>query len=489
MIGVGTGARIGHLGGSALDGPGPGTGAGATPQPAPLPFAPTARWHPDHSTVTETGGRVVQASDLAGTAAVTEGASGQGPRALTDALGRKFWRFEGSEFLNVAAGLICDSRDMSVFLVGRVPRHPASWNRYFSIGNLAQGSQINTLNAPLESRIVSRSAGHLSSFGKNAYTAATGAEWMVPGAQVQVMGSATAAGGTRLFLNERYVVVAAAYNATGVTGAEIGRYAWSPGNAGKWGVFDLYEMVVFAPGLSQADALAVSQALMQAHGVAPVQNQLVLEGDSIMQGTDGVTPALSAAALLTDPGNGPVPAGWRVLNKGTSGNQVPDLVVKRDANHGWASETLPGRNVMAFEIGRNDFGAGGQTAAQHYANVVDYLNAPGTGVLPRGWEVRAMANIAASPNHQPKIEAHRAALRAAQFLTDTQSGPGQAHAGRVSVVATDLIEHGGGTAFLTSDDAADTAYYAIDSTHPNILGARVRITGGDTPQYGVAAGL
>ncbi|SNR72018.1 SGNH/GDSL hydrolase family protein [Puniceibacterium sediminis] len=485
MIRLGTGLRFDTPGASAPQiTPPPPVAA-----PAQLPVAATARWHPGFSDVTTAQGRIVSASDLAGLAGLTEGGAGIGPREMTDGLGRKFWRFTGAEFLNVAAGLVCDTRNMSAFMVGRVPRHPASWNRYFSIGNVAQGSAVNTLNAPLESRSVSQSAGHISTFGKNAYTAASGAEWMVPGAQMQVIGTATEASGSRLFLNERFVDVAAAYNATGVSGAEIGRYAWSPGASGKWGIFDLYELVVFSPGLDQSDALAVSQALMQAHGISPVEHQLVLEGDSIMQGTDAVTEALSAAAILTDPGASHVPGNWRVINKGISGNQVSDLVIKRDTSNSWTEQLLPGRNVMAFEIGRNDFVSGGQSAAQHYANVVAYLNSASTGILQRGWSVRAMANIAGSPSNMPEITAHRAALRAAQFLTDTASGPGQAFADQVSIVSTDLIEQGGQSVFLTSDDAADTTYYAGDSTHPGPLGARLRVTGGDTPQYGVAAGL
>lgn len=475
MIGLESGGLFyPAFGGPAAPGPGP---AG----PAALPFVPTTRWHPEHSNVVTVGGRVVSATDLSGLADVSEGAAGIGPKAMSDGLGQKFWRFEGAEFLNVAAGLVCDSRDMTIFMVGRVPRHPASYNRYFSLGNHAQGSQINTLGGALESRVYARSAGHVQSFGKLGYTAPSGGEWMVPGAQLQVIGAASSASGIQLLLNDHTADVAVAYNQTGVSGAEIGRYAWSPGGSGNWGVFDLYEMVVYAPGLSTTDAQAVSAALMQAHAVAPVTNQLILEGDSITQGTGAVTEHLSAAAILTEPGAGRIPAGWRVINKGSSGNQISDLVLKRDANNGWADQTLPGRNVMAFEIGRNDWASA--TAAQHYANVVDYLNTPSTGVLQRGWEARVMANIAASPSLMAQTTAYRTMMRDPQFLTDVGA------TGQVSIISTDLIAHAGQTRFEDAADAADTTYYAGDNTHPNLLGAEIRVTGGDTPQYGVTVGL
>lgn len=456
---------------------------------ANLPSSPTARWHPEHSIVTVAGGRVVTASDLNGLATLSEGNAGIGPKAMTDGAGQAFWRFEGDAFLNVAADLVCDSRDVSVFMVGRVPRHPASNNRYFSLGNRAQNSQINTLGEALGSRIVSQNAGFVQSFGKRADQAASGAEWIVPGAQIQVIGTATRTSGSRLWLNERSVDVAVPYNRTGISGAEIGRYPWSPGSSGSWGIFDLYEMVVFSPGLSNADAQAVSEALMETHGVVPVEHQLVLEGDSITQGTGNVTEALSCAAILTEPGTNHIPANWRVLNKGISGNQVSNLIIRRDTANSWTDQLLSGQNVMAFEIGRNDWAAGNQSAAQHYENVVAYLNTATDGIVQKGWDVRIMANIAGPPTLMPTIETHRAAVRDPQFLIDTLSGSGQPFAGKVSIIATDLTEHEGAARFFDSDDAADTVYYAGDSTHPGVLGAVVRVTGGVTPQYGVAAGL
>ena len=374
-------------------------------------------------------------------------------------------------------------------LEGLAPRHGPFAINYFGVGNNSRGTQAKPLGTPLASRVSGNSAGHLLSFDKNATTAGAGSEWIMPGAQLQVMGAATSGSGTRLFLNERFVDVAVPFPVTDVPGAEIGRYAWSPGSSGSWGVFDLYEMIVFSPGLSNADALAVSQSLMTDHGIVPIQNQLVLEGDSITQGVGDVTEHFSSAAVLTEPGSGWIPANWRVINEGSSGAQIGTLRDRRDATDSWADQTITGQNVMAFEIGRNDWVAGSVTVADHYTNVVSYLNTSSTGVLQRGWDVRVMANIAGPAGLMDRITAHRTAIRDPQFLTDTSSGSGQAFDGQVSVVSADLIEDSGQTVFLTSDDAADVTYYAGDNTHPNILGAEVRMTGGDTPQYGVAAGL
>ena len=469
-------------------GPGTGTGGGGGPVLASLPQTPTSRWHPDFSTVTEAAGRVVSASDLTGLAGLSEGAPGIGPEVMTDAAGRRFWRFSGAEYLDIAGSLVTDTRDVSVFMVGRVPRLPSATLRFLSFGNRNQGTEANTLNGPLEARVVSNSAGHLQSFSKLAYSAASGAEHMVPGGQVQVMGAATSSSGIRLFLNERSVDVGAPFSVTGVIGGEIGRYAWSPGTSGSWGQFDLYEMVIYAPGLDPVTAGQVNQALMAAHGVAPVTDQIVLEGDSIMQGVFDVTPALSAGAVLTEPGLNRLPAGWRVTNKATSGARISTLVTRRDAANGWAEQALSGgRNILIFEIGRNDWST--ETAASQYANVVAYLNTAGTGVLQRGWEVRIMANIATGSAYAAQTEAFRALIRDPQFLADCNAGPGQTYEGRVSVISTDLIEDQGARIFETTSQASNPVYYAGDNTHLSILGNELRMTGGDTPQHGVAWGV
>lgn len=468
--------------------PQPGRGSATAPPPAPslasLPVVPAARWHPQHSTVVETGGRVTLASDLMGLADAG-GTASQGPRAMTDALGRRFWRFEGSEFLTVANALVyANTRQASTFLVGRVHRG-GSTNRFFAAGSVAGGTNTANAGALLETWVAAQGAQCLGNSGDAAN------RWRVmTGAQMQVMGAVrrlTAQGGNRDILNRGSASTGgqASLGQSNLAGAEIGRMAFSPGAAGTWASFDLYELVAYTRGLTDAEGLAVSAALADHWAIPEIAHQLVLEGDSIMQGTGLVTGGLSAAMVLSDPGAGFLPANWRVINRGTSGNQVTNLVARRDVANGWPLALVPGgQNVLAFEIGRNDFVAGGQTVAQHHASVTAYLNTPGTGMLQRGWTVRQMANIARTN------QAYRDLIRQPQYLTDTQTQPGGAFAGRLAIVSTDLIEDGpGNTVFLTDAEAADLAYYVGDSTHPTVLGARLRITGGTTPQHGVAWGL
>lgn len=454
-----------------------------------LPVTPTARWHPGFSTVTESGGRVVSATDLMGLADVTEGAPGNGPRAMTDAMGREFWRFDESEFLNVAGALETNNRDVSVFFVGRVNRVAAACP-IFAGGNVALGTQLSG-SGILDVAQASNSAPFLRCTARAGSLDATNAPWMVAGAQMQVLAATsrtTALGAISLFINDKKASVAQnTISRPALTGGEIGR---NPVSTSQLGGFDLYELIVYAGAVSDTVAEEINAALMTTYSILPVENQLILEGDSITQGTGLVTAGLSCAAVMTKPGASLIPDTWRVINMGKSGNQVPDLVTKRDAVNGWASMNVPGgQNVVAFEIGRNDFGAGGLTAAQHYTNVVAYLNTTTTGVLQRGWTVRAMANIATSGSIQAEVEAYRALIRDTQFLTDTLTNTGQTYDGLLSTVDTDLIEDGGQTIFFDATDAADTTYYAGDSTHPNILGAELRVNGGDDPSKAIAAGL
>jgi hypothetical protein len=320
---------------------------------------------------------------------------------------------------------------------------------------------------------------------------------MVTGSQMQVIGMvgrSSGNGNSSLWINEARVTAPAPLNRVDIPGAEIGRYSHAPGPSGDWGVFDLYEMAAYDRSLTDPEGESLIADLMTTYGVVPVTNQLVLEGDSIMQGTGDVIPALSAGMVLTDPGNPQLGADWRVVNLATSGSKTSNLVTRRDTALGWPDLKLTGDNVMAFEIGRNDISAsGGETPASHYANVVDYLTDDfGTvpeSILAKGWDLRVMVNIASSPNYSTAIEAYRLLLRDPAFAVDTGTDASGAYPGRMQLIDTDLITDGGQTIFATTDDAADQTYYAGDSTHPGILGAALRATGGDDPTKGIANGL
>jgi hypothetical protein len=471
-------------------------GGSAGPVLATLAVTPTVRYHPYFSTVTTSGGKVTLATDLQGLADATEGAEGVGPVEMTDGNGRKFWRFEGAAYMNVAATLTAAiNRNASVFFVGRI-HNASSNNDIFSFGNVAGGTAQNTGLSQLAAVRASNGAPFARVHGASGASDAAQKQWMVTGAQPQVIGCSsrtTAAGASSLWVNSKRAAVAqGSIGATSLVGGEIGRYAFSPGASGAWGKFDLYELVIYNTAVSNANGDLISAALMAAHGIVDFENTLIMDGDSITQGTGLVTSGLNAAMIMTEPGAGLIPATWRVVNMGISGNQVSNLVTKRDDGTGWPVAFLSGgENVLAFEIGRNDFVAGGRSAAEHYVNVVAYLNTTTTGVLQRGWTVRQLANIATATGAvQTSTEAYRALIRDAAYLTATETNTGGAFDGKLSIVSTDLIEDGAaGTIFESGADAINTTYYAGDSTHPSILGAQKRVNGGTTPAYAIAAGL
>lgn len=471
------------------------TGGPTAPTLATLPITASARWHPDFSTVTLDGDRVTAATDIAGLADLTADLA-TAPREMTDGLGRKFWRFDGAQFLTVANTLTLSSRDMAVFFVGRFHRVTIK-SAVFSLGSQAGGNASNTNGAVLGARRNAGGVPMLQSASKPSITNYPDPAKMVAGSQMQVAGMAGRIhndGGTGVWLNETRQTTSQPLDRPGITGAEIGRYGFSPGASGKWGVFDLYEMVVCDYALTDTEGDSLSAALMAAYNIVPITNQLVLEGDSIMQGTSDVTPALSAAMILTDPGAGHIGPDWRVINLATSGNEMPDLVTRRDDALGWPVVALPGQNVLAFEMGRNDMAPSfGSTPTVLYDDVVDYLSDPfgatNSSVLAQGWDVRVMANIASSPPFEADIIAYRAILRDPDFATDLGTQAGGLYAGQMQVIDTDLITVGGDPIFATPSDALDVTYYAGDSTHPTIAGAVARMTGGDDPTKGVASGL
>lgn len=453
---------------------------------AVLPVVPAARWHPGHSVVTLEDGRVAMASDLMGLAPASQDVAASRPFAFGDGLGRLFWRFQNAHFLDVPVALATQLRDVSVFAVCREHRSDTS-NAYFSLGNRAAGTNKTTNNSLLDTAQASSGAPFVrcaSGLGSNEDP---NVAWMISGSQLQVLGAVsrpTAEGGRRVWCNTRSRSISQISFNTSLQGAEIGRNAQSGSNYGR---FDLYELVVFDRGLTDAEGDAVVAALTDHWGIAPVTHQIVLEGDSITQGVGPVGSGVSSGMVLSEPGAGLLPPGWRVVNMAVSGATAADLVTRRDTARSWSNYLLPGQNVMAFEIGRNGFST--NPASAIYDAVVAYLNTSGLGVLQKGWAVRVMANIAGAPSQMDKIIPYRALLRDSQYLVDTGSGPGEPFAGQVSVIPTDLIEDAGAPIFLTAANAASTTYYQGDNTHPSVLGTALRISGGDTPQYGLGWGL
>lgn len=477
----------GDTGGGDTGGGDPGTG----PTLATLPMTAASRWHPDFSTVTYDGERVATATDLTGLAGVSSG-PGEGPREMTDGLGRKFWRFDGDTFLTVADTLTLSSRDMAVFMVGRFHRIGVTCD-VFSLGSAAAGTASNANGSALLARRSNQGMPLLQGFSKPSTTTYPSPETMVAGSQMQVIGMvgrADADGGTTLWINDARLGTQQPLNRPGVAGAEIGRYAYAPGNAGNWGTFDLYEVVVCDYRLTDPEGDSVSAALMSHYGIVPITDQLVLDGDSIMQGTGDVTPALSAGMVITDPGAPQIGPSWRVVNLAASGSRMTNLLSRRNAALSWPDlQIVGGQNVLAFEIGRNDMAPSfGTTPTQLRDAVVGYLTdafgATNNSVLDRGWDVRMLANIASSIDYEGVIGSYRSLIRDPSFASAIGG-----QAGQISVVDTDLITVGGDTVFADAADAADVTYYAGDSTHPNIAGAAARATGGDDTSRGIAAGL
>ncbi len=451
------------------------------PSPLPslalLPVAPAARWHAGAGASVTSQGRVTQADGLVGPG-VTAGAQGLGPLAMTDATGRRFWRFSGSEYLDVGGGIFLGTRKMAVFAVVR------GVDRVFSLGSqtgYGSGSNAaNTSRAALDSEKLTDGAYFLNAFRKTTTNA-----FMVSGAQMCLVGASMKSSGTRLFTNRHAANVAAgSVQASNVQGGEIGRYAGAPGAAGSWAKFDLYELVIYDISLTDAEADSVAQALADHWQLPQLTQQIVLEGDSITAGAGLPDYLTNPVSVLASDSANLVPTDWRVSSNAVSGATVPTLIARRDDTRSWTNQTLPGRNVAVIEIGRNDLRD--ITAQQHYTNVVAYLSTATTGLLQKGWEVRILSNIASGSDLQPKIETFRTLIEAPQFLTDTASGPGQAFEGKVRVIRTHLIEKApDGTIFDTVGDASSSVYYQGDATHPSAMGARLRLTGGDTPQHGV----
>lgn len=511
-----------HVSGPA---PTPTPGAAATTFATP----PSVHYHFDSQAVSVDGAnRLTGCADIQGLANLLSVSGTTAPMLMTDALGRDFLRFNGSEGAAIANALaIASNRSFMALMVGRSHHAQGICHflnpRFASYTSPTNNTQANSSIGYLKGVVTSNSAPFLQAGSPAASTNATDCYKVIPGAQMQVLAVAsrtTANGGTRLYVNNDTCDVAQQSTSVtnyigGLLGGTAGASNTETMSASSGSVFDLYELAIWTTGPNNTDAGAIVAAAVSNYALAQLDINLVLEGDSI---TYGATTTLAESPFrskglgsrLTEPGAGLIPANVRVLNLATTGNTAADLVTKRDAaNAVFSAGKYPGgasKNVVAFQVGRNDMAVTAGTAASHYANVVALIHTATTGYLERGWKVVAVGNIAGaaasitgSPSDGPitlqqRIEAFRAMLFTgaainATFAGDTLSASGQTYDGLVSALPLHLVTVAGDTKFSTSTDAGDTVsgYYDSDSTHLRVAGADLMANGGDSAAYGYGA--
>lgn len=393
----GGGLGAGYFGFSAGGGLSPGS-SGFLPT---LPTVDTTnlvmRLQPDFSTVTKSGSTVLTASDLSGAGnnvAASALANATGPLEMLDTeptspgFGRKFWRFQRREAFAWATQSLTTT-NMAVIFVMR--HHWAFGGAFFSIGTTAGAS--NTSGATLRAVTTNGEAPYVCNAAVSAKSAGAGSEKIIFGSQMQVVGafSGSGAASSRIYMNQDFVTTAGPTNAT-FSGGAIGYYVHSPGTAlgaspagtDPYQTFDVYDVLVYNARPSNATADAIMAALQTGYGIPTIANSLVLDGDSITQGF--YPPVLGGDTVSMQMR---IPAGWRVINVGTSGNQTYQRVALRDqadsihqtkAMLGGANS---GKNKLLMQIGINDINTGAAYTASVTAGVMD---------------VTAMSNVGESLN-------------------------------------------------------------------------------------------
>lgn len=455
-----------------------------------------------------------------------------GPVQMTDARGRKFWRFSPGQYLLVSNALASiNHRQSMLFAVWRahkvtkgedVPLFSTRYSAYTddtTNTNRTNGYLLRWFSATGATQAV----GRLHSGTVDVFSTASNPGKFIPGAQLHVVGFASRAGasagtdvGGRFYINND----AAPTAQTSLTGtADIGALIGAKGAASNGGTatytgFDLYELAFWKGTFTDAQADAAASAMVSNWGIPTIDSQLILLGDSITEcidtATTTVVPGDNVATTLTAPGAELVPTNVRVINAAVGGSGIASaftgvsLTAQRDDAAGPLIYTYPGgpsKNILTCNIGINDMRSsnGNLAAAAHYANFTALLNTATTGYLQRGFKVVAVTPTAINGDAtgQSRIVSFRAMLAdpnsdavVGQFLTDVQANTGQSFDGLVSVLPICKIQYASsGTIFLDATDAADTTYYAGDGTHHQQLGYLLQATGGATPQYGYGAVL
>lgn len=488
-------------------------GGGAAPTAPPGSVAtdltatgivPAVHYHIPSATIVSSGGRMTSVADRMGLANASEGSAGVGPLDRLDSQGLRVATFRGEEWMSIADALTWDTRAHTVFMVMRQPWGLGNGNKCFISQGRNANTPPNTGYGPLGTQGTLSQAPHVVVNNISTKAAASHVD-MVVGAQIQVIGvnsRPTASGAQRAYLNTKTAdVTQIPVSITGITGGEIGRFAFSPSTTSNWAIMDLYEVIIIKGVLTNAQSDAVAASIVANWSIPAITDQVLIDGDSLSRGIQ-VTPASpksiwgydGLAQKLTDRGSAfALPKSTRVVNIAIGGNKLSTLVTKRDAANSVYGELLPGKNVLAVQIGTNDVNSDGHSAATVYANMVAYLNTAMVGVLQRGWTVAHGLNIARSDSGASSavLVALRALYRDPQYLLDTGTDAGGAYAGKLSLISLPDIDIGGGvTPFLSNTTvSANPDMFQGDGLHQSAAAVGFWVTGGETPANGYHAAL
>lgn len=491
------------------------------------------------------GDPVVSSAERNALAAMSNPDTTLAPLLAQDASGRKYLNYQSSRYSFIdgtaSTGLNgLDSQNLAVYFVGRIHKLrtvPIFYPRYQSDGVTANAANLGAFRiAPPTGSSASFPAtgGNTTNAGA---TSTTGDRAdMLVGTNMCVLSmvsrtsGASGGSGVNFGYNSKTAVTGSAVSArTGMIGAVIGATPASGGGvtlsqartlATVLGM-DLYEMIVVKGNVTDAQDAAIRAAIRANYSdIATYTDQFVDFGDSIKDGivvravtsttpspdrVSGVESDQNIAAVLTAPGAMLVPATTKVVNVAISGGTTGTVATIRDGG-GTAPNispldfrigTNPTNNVVGVMLGRNDFSAG-TTALQHYENVKALAyTGDGRGFLERGWNVVAQEPIAGTPSYMTDfLNEYRARLNGTTgsgYVAEV-SALGSGYAGRVRLSQPSRITVGGVAIFGDGTASTNLTYYQqsstsanSDATHPNPLGTRRLVDGGDTPQFGLKA--
>lgn len=294
--------------------------------------------------------QVATVADLFGRCDLSS-ADGEGPRLMTDALGRKFLRFIApynfiGSWLNNQAITGLDTHNLAVVAVCRV-HSQQSVQALVQIGSKVLGTGVANPNLGI------RSTGLVTALGTdidwNGGSPPGNLNRLYAGSQIQVLGSAiatddgvggtTTTNATRVGVNEISSNIANTnVRSKGIQGLEIGKYSnQNTGtNSAFYAFIDLYEMALWTQGqfgnrAAMPANFDASMAEAKTNFAIPtITDSLIFVGDSrtvngvahqAVNGADGSS--YNVATIISEPGSATaVPATTRVLNYALTGSGI-----------------------------------------------------------------------------------------------------------------------------------------------------------------------
>ena len=256
-----------------------------------------------------------------------------------------------AEWLNFPAGFSVDMRACTVLAIVR-PHSLGGPRNLFNFGTVGAGLLVDfDVNASV----------------MRTFQAQVNLSTLRPYCNPIVLGVVAGASARTGYCGDIAAESGAAFNVASPTGGVL--FARAAGGAPNY-LGELYEFMVYNRALSAAEVAQIQAYSAGAYGSQSHTKQMVVDGDSLTEGSDS-TQGREWAGVVGD-GLGP---SWRTYNYGYQGSTTVDLNNRRVGQIQNRYNSGYSKNIAVYWCGTNDLGVTGDTAANTFARLQTWCQA------------------------------------------------------------------------------------------------------------------